>query len=448
MKIATILLTAVALFSSVTFAQELSLKEVLVGNEGNFTVGNATITQYDFDNQSATDGIFFNANGVGIGDVVQSITEINDELYIVVNNSQKIVIVNPETFVQTGQITFGAGASPREIVAISDEKAFVTDLFGNYVNVVDLVSKSVTTDTIRVGKNPDKMLKHGDYVFVANNGFGSDSTIFKVDIASNAIADTIIVNRGPASMVVGSNNSIWVVSQGYSGDYNDDFTAIIPGTSRPGGVSRFDVQSGNVNGMIELVSAGEDIGINDDLTEVYVNSGGIRKVFTNNMDIAGDTLINGNFYSFSFDAIGNKFFTSDAKTFSSAGEVKYFDSSGSELGSFNTGIIPGDIYFLYEMTTSIGTESTDYVENFRLSQNYPNPFNPSTNIEFTTPQNGNIKLEVYSITGQLITTLVDGYLNAGTHSVTFDASAFSSGLYLYRLWNGTSSITKNMTLIK
>lgn len=58
MKIATILLTAVALFSSVTFAQELSLKEVLVGNEGNFTVGNATITQYDFDNQSATDGIF------------------------------------------------------------------------------------------------------------------------------------------------------------------------------------------------------------------------------------------------------------------------------------------------------------------------------------------------------------------------------------------------------
>lgn len=100
------------------------------------------------------------------------------------------------------------------------------------------------------------------------------------------------------------------------------------------------------------------------------------------------------------------------------------------------------------MTTSIGTESTDYVENFRLSQNYPNPFNPSTNIEFTTPQNGNIKLEVYSITGQLITTLVDGYLNAGTHSVTFDASAFSSGLYLYRLWNGSSSITKNMTLIK
>jgi hypothetical protein len=447
MKTATSLIAIVALFSISTIAQDLTLKEVLVGNEGNFTAGNATITQYDFGTQTATDGFFFNANGVGLGDVVQSITEIDDELYIVVNNSQKIVIVNPETFVQTGLITFGVGASPREIVAVGDNKAYVTDLFGNYLNVVDLSTKSVTTDTIRVGSNPDKMLLNGNHVYVSNNGFGSDSTIFKVDISTDSVIDTIVVNRGPASLVAGPQNSIWVVSQGYSGDFDDNFN-LIPGTSLPGGVSGFDAATGEVITTIELARAGEDIGISENLDELFVNSGGIRKVFTNNMDIASDTLIPGNFYSFSYDAVGNRFFVSDAKTFSSAGEVSYYDGDGSLLGAFDTGIIPGDIHFTYEMTTSAELESSSNVENFRLAQNYPNPFNPSTKIEFTTPQNGNVKLAIYSITGQYIATLVDGYLNNGTHSVTFDGSTLASGLYIYRLWNGTSTITKTMTLIK
>ncbi len=447
MKTGTTLIAIVALFSVTAFAQQLTLKEVLVGNEGNFTAGNATLTHYDFNTQSVTDGVFFNANGVGLGDVVQSITEINNELYIVVNNSQKIVIVNPETFVQTGQITFGVGASPREIVAVSNDKAYVTDLFGNYVNVIDLNSKTVTADTIRVGSNPDKMFQYGNHVFVSNNGFGSDSTIFKVDISSDAIVDTITVNRGPASMVEGPQNSIWVVSQGYSGDFDSEFN-LIPGTSLPGGVSSFNPETGEVMTTIELASASEDIGISANLDELFVNSGGIRKIFTNNMDIASDTLIKGSFYSFSFDAIGNRFFTADAKTFSSAGEVSYFDNNGVQLGSFDTGIIPGDIYFSYEMTTSNEPEEINTVDNFRLSQNYPNPFNPSTKIEFTVPQNGNVTLTVYSITGQEVATLINGYLNNGTHSVTFDGSALASGLYFYRLQVGTSIITKTMTLLK
>ena len=447
MKTATTLFAIVTLFSASAIAQELTLKEVLVGNEGNFTVGNATVTQYEFNSQTATDGVFFNANGIGIGDVVQSITTINDELYVVVNNSQKIVILNPEDFVQTGQITFGAGASPREIVAVSEDKAYVTDLFGNYVNIVDLTTNSVTTDTIRVGSNPDKMLMYGDHIFVSNNGFGADSTIFKIEYATDTVVDTVVVNRGPASMIAGAENMIWVVSQGYSGDFDDDFN-LIPGTSLPGGVASFNAVTGVVATSIELTSAGEDIGITENLDELYINSGGIRKVYTNNMDIASDTLIPGNFYSFSFDAIGNRFFASDAKTFSSAGEVRYYDSVGAQLGSFDTGIIPGDIYLTYEMTTSAELESTNSVENFRLSQNYPNPFNPSTKIEFSTPQNGNVTLEVYSITGQHVATLIDGYLHNGTHSVTFDASALASGLYMYRLMSGTSVITKTMTLIK
>ena len=115
----------------------------------------------------------------------------------------------------------------REIIAVGNDKAYVTDLFGNYINVVDLASNSITSDTIRVGNNPDKMFNHGDHVFVSNNGFGADSTIFKIDIATHAIVDTIVVHRGPAGMVEGAQNSIWVVSRGYSGDYDSDYNLIL-----------------------------------------------------------------------------------------------------------------------------------------------------------------------------------------------------------------------------
>jgi|GEM_PF-1180648 len=448
MKKATILIAILTLAGTISNAQELTLKEVIVGNEGNFGSANATVTQYDFLNKTATDGVFLNANGVGLGDVVQSITEIDNELYIVVNNSQKIVIVNPETFQQTGQISFGVGASPREIVALGNGQAYVTDLFGNYINIVDLSTKQVLADTIRVGRNPDKMLKLNDHVFVSNNGFGADSTIFKVDISSNSVVDTIIVNRGPASMVEGLNNTIWVVSQGYAGDFDQDFN-IIPGTDEPGGVFGFESENGAIFASRDIDSVGEDIGISKDKQNVYINSGGIQEISVLNfLSFERDTLIRGNFYSFSFDAEGDRFFVSDAKTFTSAGEVRYYNSSGNLQGSFDTGIIPGDLYLSYEMTTSAQLESGEHVENFRLSQNYPNPFNPSTSINFSVPENGRVKLEVFNMQGQLVATLLNGNLVKGDHSVTFNAESLSSGLYVYRLTNENSSIAKKMTLIK
>jgi len=83
-----------------------------------------------------------------------------------------------------------------------------------------------------------------------------------------------------------------------------------------------------------------------------------------------------------------------------------------------------------------------------LSQNYPNPFNPTTNIEFTVPTSGMVRLEIANVLGQQIASLVDQTMSAGRYIVQFNATNLPSGLYFYRLTAGTTVITRKMMLMK
>jgi len=87
-------------------------------------------------------------------------------------------------------------------------------------------------------------------------------------------------------------------------------------------------------------------------------------------------------------------------------------------------------------------------QEYYLSQNYPNPFNPETVISFGLPEAGLVKLEVYNITGQKVAVLADGYMNAGSHEVMWNASELSTGIYFYKLQAGNYSAMKKMAFIK
>lgn len=97
---------------------------------------------------------------------------------------------------------------------------------------------------------------------------------------------------------------------------------------------------------------------------------------------------------------------------------------------------------------AVGTEDELTPNAFRLSQNYPNPFNPSTNISFTIPQSGEVNLKVYNLLGQEVATLVSERMSSGNHTVNFNASQLSSGMYIYRIEVGGLTQTKKMLLIK
>ncbi|MFN1835832.1 serine hydrolase [Balneola sp. MJW-20] len=107
---------------------------------------------------------------------------------------------------------------------------------------------------------------------------------------------------------------------------------------------------------------------------------------------------------------------------------------------------------LIQSLTGVITSNNDVThsvpESFDLDQNYPNPFNPTTNISFEIPAASMVTLKVYNMLGQEVATLVNSRLNAGQHTISFDAGNLSSGVYLYRISSGSFTSVRKMTLIK
>ncbi len=88
------------------------------------------------------------------------------------------------------------------------------------------------------------------------------------------------------------------------------------------------------------------------------------------------------------------------------------------------------------------------VQGYDLKQNFPNPFNPTTNIKFSILKNGFVSLKVYDMTGKVVSTLVNENMKSGAYKVDFNASALSSGVYIYKLVTNDFTSTKKMMLVK
>ena len=102
----------------------------------------------------------------------------------------------------------------------------------------------------------------------------------------------------------------------------------------------------------------------------------------------------------------------------------------------------------YQGATAISMKEEVIPSTHKLSQNYPNPFNPKTTIEFNLEKPGYTKLEIYNLAGQLVSTLVDGQLDSGSHRMSFNAANLPTGIYLYKLTTDNFSEVKKMMLLK
>ncbi|MBN2365288.1 MAG: T9SS C-terminal target domain-containing protein, partial [Calditrichaeota bacterium] len=107
-------------------------------------------------------------------------------------------------------------------------------------------------------------------------------------------------------------------------------------------------------------------------------------------------------------------------------------------------ILTGD-----EVVVNLDNEETLLADGFMLEQNYPNPFNPSTTINFTLSETGQVELILYNVLGQKIMVLMqDASMPAGSHQFVFEAGTLPSGIYFYELKVDGVSKVRRMNLLR
>jgi len=117
-------------------------------------------------------------------------------------------------------------------------------------------------------------------------------------------------------------------------------------------------------------------------------------------------------------------------------------------GSYNYRLKQIDFNGNYEYYDLSGFVNIGVPNKFRLSQNYPNPFNPSTRIDYALPNNGNVILKIYDLTGKEVETILNDFRTAGYYTINFNASNLASGIYYYRLTAGNDIAVNKMVVVK
>lgn len=322
---------------------------IFIINEGNFMYGNASLTYYDPETREVVEDLFFNTNGIPLGDVALSMVIRGNLGYVVVNNSGRIYIFNTSTFEAEGKIT--GLTSPRYIHFINDNKAYVTDLYARSIAVVDPATREVT-GAIPVSNNnnefyqhaTEQMVQYDKYIYT--NCWSYDNQILVIDSESDQVIDSIEVRKQPNSMVLDIFNALWVMCDG--GVEGSSYGAEAPGLLRigPGETEAQVILSfspGQRPSELKINGRGDTLYfINEDVFRYPVNgSAGPELIIQSPYEANGPY----GFYGLGVDPVNSEIYVADAIDFVQRGVVYRYSSEGVPVDTIRAGIAPGEFCF-------------------------------------------------------------------------------------------------------
>lgn len=324
---------------SVVFPEQLG-KGFYVVNQGNFTVGNASLSFYRYDSAKMISNIFFERNGIPLGDVAQSMTFWRTYAFIVVNNSGTIWAINAGTGKVVAKL--GGLSSPRYMQIIDAEKAYVSDLYSKGVTVVN-PSTLAPLGNIPTGKSTEQLLLFNYKVFATNwsqyNQTTLNNTVQVIDAVLDRLTDSIVVAREPNSMVLDKNNKLWVLCSG--GFMNEEIPALF----------RIDAASHQIEKRYNFPSlqmSPEQLRINKGGDTLYFLNQGVFRMPVSSAGLPDQPFIahgNRNFYALFLEHSTGRVHVTDAKNYMQSGYVFRYRTDGILIDSLRAGVIPGFIGF-------------------------------------------------------------------------------------------------------
>lgn len=186
-----------------------SRQGVFVLNEGNFGWGYGSVDFIDMERGVLASKIYESVNGELLGNVLQSGTYFMGTYFLVVNNSQKVVAVNPQNFQEKG--TIHGLPSPRYFMGISEEKSYVSDLYAKAIHIINPTTLEKTGE-IAVPGWTEHMLLAGTVAFVASM---DTNELLLIDTETDQIEMAIALAGPPNSLQLDKNNRLWVLTGAY-----------------------------------------------------------------------------------------------------------------------------------------------------------------------------------------------------------------------------------------
>ncbi|OQP65689.1 YncE family protein [Niastella populi] len=318
---------------------------VYVLSEGLFNNNNTTLTYYDLGTGTAVTDYYANVNGAGLGDTGNDLLLYGGKMYIVMNASSNVRVMDAVTAKSIKEIKFetpgGAKRLPRYVVAYKNK--ILVSAWDNSVAVIDTATLEIEKN-IAVGANPEQMVVSGDKLFVTNSGGitpGHDSTISVVDLNTLTELRKITVGLNPNCITADSANNVYV---GCTGDY----AAVGPKLVKVNTLTNTVVKSADTAvGKIRYFDG-----------KLYATGGYLGSAYIRALNTADFSAMGANFvtdgtqitmaYGLNVDDTSGDIWVTDAKDYVSSGEVFCFDKGGKKKFSFKVtpGLNPNTVAFI------------------------------------------------------------------------------------------------------
>ena len=322
----------------------------LVLNEGQFMHDNASLSFLKKDFSEQEDSVYYKTNNENIGDVGQSLFAEGNKLYILVNNSNKIIVANRWKMEKLGEMA-SLIKSPRYMTKVSDGKAVVSnwgEVFdSNWQDVEDdflafvNTDSDVVTDTVHIDLGPGKMLYLNGNLYVLISGVSqSRNKVAVVDPASESIRTYLTVGDRPSDIVKDNDDNLWVLSSG---------NAAWTGNETPSTISKINPATNQVeftqviasdkhpqflfyaNGQLYLI-------MDNKIKSLTATASSVS--LSDVADISQDVTT-----VYGVNVIDDKLFVTDAVDYQQPGKVVVYDLNNNfaKTGTFVTGYLPNGV---------------------------------------------------------------------------------------------------------
>lgn len=312
---------------------------LFITNEGNFQYGNASLSYYNPTTKTVENEVFYRANAMKLGDVAQSMTIHNNTGWIVVNNSHVVFAIDTQTFKETGRIT--NLTSPRYIHFVSDEKAYVTQLWDNRIFIVnpkryEIIGHIVCPNMTMESGSTEQMVQYGKYVFV--NCWSYQNRILKIDTETDKVVNELTVGIQPTSLVLDCNNKLWTLTDGgYDGS---------PYGYEAPSLYRIDAETFTIEKQFKFSA-------NETPSELQTNTSKDKIYWLNNdvwaMNVTDENLPAKSFlenegtiyYGLTICPHTGDVYVADAIDYNQQGKIYRYSKEGQLIDEFYVGITPG-----------------------------------------------------------------------------------------------------------